>query len=525
MHLRTQIANQLANSENYSKLFKKEMIKVLLKGYLEKRGMMKEIAIVSDFDQFTTYFQGYFDIRKNMYSSEEKTSTIGYRLIDENLPMFIKNIESYFKIKETLDFTDYPELMKITNGRSIDDYFTIEFFNSVLTQKGIDEYNTLLGGYTDRENTLVQGLNVIINLYNQQHSKKDKLPKLNILYKQILSSTNTISFIINQFDDDKDLMNSIEQLHQMVIQNCFENGNERITAMLSNIQCYDLEHMYISNKELNDFSQAVYHNWSTITKTVEKRYDEVHLKKEVNEKYLDKRKADLKKVKDYSIQELMNMMNEYEDEAGHEIKLYFSLIEDNKDFVNRIQAAYQDIVSIINHVKENEKKLIKNENSIELIKTYLDTVKEYQEFIYSLIPGDQSKEMDMNFYSVLFEIKEIIKEVITVYNQSRNYLTQKPFSKEKCKLNFNSSSLMNGWDLNKENDNLGLIFEKDGLYYLGIMVKGNKNLFDDITADDGEECYRKMQYKLLPGPNKMLPKVFFSKSRRDEFGVTDELYE
>ena len=35
--------------------------------------------------------------------------------------------------------------------------------------------------------------------------------------------------------------------------------------------------------------------------------------------------------------------------------------------------------------------------------------------------------------------------------------------------------------------------------------------------------YRKMIYKLLPGPNKMLPKVFFSKSRIDEFAPSSAL--
>ena len=31
----------------------------------------------------------------------------------------------------------------------------------------------------------------------------------------------------------------------------------------------------------------------------------------------------------------------------------------------------------------------------------------------------------------------------------------------------------------------------------------------EITSDD-KDYYEKMEYKLLPGPNKMLPKVFFA---------------
>ncbi|MPN51915.1 CRISPR-associated endonuclease Cas12a [bioreactor metagenome] len=71
--------------------------------------------------------------------------------------------------------------------------------------------------------------------------------------------------------------------------------------------------------------------------------------------------------------------------------------------------------------------------------------------------------------------------------------------------------------MNKESDNTSVILRKDGLYYLGIMNKKHNKVFraDNIKSDG--VCYEKMEYKLLPGANKMLPKVFFSKSRIDEF--------
>ena len=76
---------------------------------------------------------------------------------------------------------------------------------------------------------------------------------------------------------------------------------------------------------------------------------------------------------------------------------------------------------------------------------------------------------------------------------------------------------MSGWDLNKEQDNTTVILRKDGLYYLAIMNKKHKKVFDVKSMPTDGECYEKMEYKLLPGANKMLPKVFFSKSRIDEF--------
>lgn len=55
------------------------------------------------------------------------------------------------------------------------------------------------------------------------------------------------------------------------------------------------------------------------------------------------------------------------------------------------------------------------------------------------------------------------------------------------------------------------------------MNKKANRIFDvDVTPSDGD-CYEKIDYKLLPGANKMLPKVFFSKSRIDEFAPSDAI--
>ena len=64
--------------------------------------------------------------------------------------------------------------------------------------------------------------------------------------------------------------------------------------------------------------------------------------------------------------------------------------------------------------------------------------------------------------------------------------------------------------LNKEPDNTAVILMRDGNYYLGIMSKGNNRIFMDVPECRNSNCYEKMEYKLLPGPNKMLPKSVFS---------------
>lgn len=82
--------------------------------------------------------------------------------------------------------------------------------------------------------------------------------------------------------------------------------------------------------------------------------------------------------------------------------------------------------------------------------------------------------------------------------------------------------------MNKERDNLGVLFERDGLFYLGIMDKKHNKIFSGLQETNADSSHRaqgfnKLNYKLLPGPNKMLPKVFFSKSRIDEFAPDTEI--
>lgn len=79
-------------------------------------------------------------------------------------------------------------------------------------------------------------------------------------------------------------------------------------------------------------------------------------------------------------------------------------------------------------------------------------------------------------------------------------------------MNFDNPQLLGGWDKNKESDYRTVLLRKDDFYYLAVMDKSHSKAFVDapnITSED-EDYYEKMEYKLLPGPNKMLPKVFFA---------------
>jgi CRISPR-associated protein Cpf1 len=159
------------------------------------------------------------------------------------------------------------------------------------------------------------------------------------------------------------------------------------------------------------------------------------------------------------------------------------------------------------------------------IKDLLDALKALQHFIKPLLGNGDESGKDEKFYGEFTALWDELNKITSLYNMVRNYMTRKPYSEEKIKLNFQNSTLMDGWDYNKERDNTAVILRKDGLYYLGIMNKKYNKIFEPENVKHDGECFEKMIYKLLPGANKMLPKVFFSKSRIDEFKPSKEIVE
>jgi CRISPR-associated protein Cpf1 len=198
--LRKEVANCFKSDgvkETFNILDKKDLIKQELEEWKKREG--KECFFDPDFKTFTTYFKGYNINRMNMYSADEKSTAISYRIVNENLPKFIDNIRIFELICKTDISKEFDELYKNLNSildtDSISNVFQLEYFNNTLTQSQIDIYNTVIGGKKD-DSIKIQGLNEYINLYNQkQKDKKLKLPKLKRLYKQILSPSSNISCV------------------------------------------------------------------------------------------------------------------------------------------------------------------------------------------------------------------------------------------------------------------------------------------------------------------------------------------
>lgn len=513
--MRKQISESFKNDNEYKGLFQKDIINIyLITMYKDDKEKIKDI---SEFNKFTTYFSGYNKNRENMYSEEEKPTGIAYRLINENLPTFIENFKIYNKvIKFMPEIINkiHTDLMEYIQVEDIDEIFDINYYNEVLTQKGIECYNIIISGKSKSNGEKIKGLNEYINEFNQKHN--EKIPKLQELYKQILSDTDTASFKFDTIESDEELLNNIESYYTKLLP-----VFNKINQLFAKFNKYNLDLIFINNDgTLNTISNEIYKDWSYIRNRIGERYDIEYtgkLKKDT-EQYSKQKQEYMKKQKQYSLKFLNDSLRD-----NYLIEYISNYIEQSK-IMEKMKTDFTEVQKIKS--RGDTKQLIKDENSIVKIKNLLDDIKFLQEFVKILVLKDRTIEKDAEFYSELMPCYNELKDIIPLYNKTRNYLTQKPYSTEKIKLNFECPTLLNGWDLNKEEANLGVILLKNEKYYLGIINPYCKKIFKIQEKDsNSENNYKKMEYKLLPGPNKMLPKVFFSKSKIDEFMPSDELLE
>ena len=189
----------------------------------------------------------------------------------------------------------------------------------------------------------------------------------------------------------------------------------------------------------------------------------------------------------------------------------------------RIENAYTEIKALLNTDYPKGKNFSQDKANVEKIKNLLDAIKDLQHFVKPLLGNGTESEKDSQFYGEFTPLWEALDQITPLYNMVRNRMTQKPYSNEKIKLNFDNSTLLAGWDLNKETDNTCTLLRKDGNYFLVIIDKRNNKVLKPENLVSKGDCYEKMEYKLLPGANKMLPKVFFSKSRIDEFKPSESV--
>ena len=523
--MRKQIVKKFKDDDRFDKLFKKELLTEFVPTVIkadESGTISDKRAALDVFKGFATYFTGFHQNRQNMYSEEAKATAISNRIVNENFPKFYANV----KVFECLQ-KEYPAIIteaeealsEILNDKKLADIFSADGFNSVLSQSGIDFYNTIIGGIAGEAGTQkLQGVNEKINLARQQlpTEEKNKLKrKMSVLYKQILSDRSTASFIPIGFESSDEVYESVKQFKEQSLNNVISAAKE-----LFEKSDYDLSQIYVPAKEVTDFSLKLFGNWSILHDglfLIEKD----NAKKSFTEKQIENLRKEIAKT-DCSLADLQNAYERWAKEndvkAEKTVKNYFKIAElrvDEKsrektsvEILNKIESAFEKIDF------EKRDNLIKEKETAAPIKDFLDEVQNLYHYL-KLVDYRGEEQKDTDFYSRYDEMLQALSEIVPLYNKVRNFVTKKPNEVKKVKLNFDCPTLASGWDLNKESSNDAILLRKDGNYYLGIFNSKDKPKFENCSTDG--ECYEKMIYKLLPGPNKMLPKVFFSTKGQETY--------
>ena len=467
----------------------------------------EEKFILDKFRKFTTYFKKFQENRKNIFTSEGISTSFTYRSVNDNFVKFFDNC----KILENIVQAS-PDIAKsletcasdlgIFPGVSLEEVFSISFYNRLLTQTGIDQFNQLLGGISGKAGEYKQqGLNEIINLAIQQdinvkESLKNKAHRFTPLFKQILSDRSTLSFISVAFVDDKDVLTAIDEYRKYLLE---KNIGDRAFQLISDMEAYSPELMSIGGKYVSVLSQLLFNSWSEIRDGV-KAYKESLITGKKTKKELENIDKGIKYgVTLQEIKEALPKQNFYE-----EVKKYATSVV--RDYRAGLAEALPEKIET-----DDERASIKY-----IMDSMLGLYRLLEYFSH-----DSIEDTDPVFGVLLNSILTDMNETISLYNKVRNFSTRKIYSTEKFKLNFNSSLLASGWDKNKEQANGAILLRKEGEYFLGIFNFENK---PQLVSDGGVGTgYEKMIYKQVSGFAKTLYKCAISlKDTKAHFQKFDE---
>jgi len=518
------------------------------------------IKFIHSFDRFTTYFSGFNENRANIYDLKDlKSTSILYRTFEQNMRFHFTNIEKWEQVKKSIkkyeeiyNTKEYHwqkelEQYQINLDFSVEKFFVPESFVNYLSQSGINKYNQILGGLPELEGKRkVQGLNEYINLTRQQaNAKRGEFPPLQKLYKQILSKSDSV--FIEEFSNDKELFDAVKLFYKENFQIKEDNEKslicsfaEKMTQMVNDYSSEgEFDKLFLDKDNISKISHELTGNWAAIN---------TQLIDVIGDNKIEKQKV-------FSFQEIEQALKEG---VKHDVfTLKFSsdtsvvlkyCLEHLKELLNNAYKAWNELQvnglltrSQIDKNRINETD--KGFTEIALLKSFLDAANEIAFYMrmWSL-KNKPSFEINEDWYSSINDFLHNYN-VISIYNMTRNHVCKKAYSTDKIKINFNHNTLLDGWDRNKESANRSIIFEKNELFYLGIMTENSNTIFDydilpgdtkkkktikqdlfsKVIASESESSYRKMNYKLLPGPNKMLPKVFFAKSNLNVFQPSSKI--
>ncbi|MCD6149550.1 type V CRISPR-associated protein Cas12a/Cpf1 [bacterium] len=491
-------------------LFKVEVFEFLKKKYPE--AVIDKKSIFDSFNKFSTYFTGFHQTRQNFYKDDGTSTAIPTRIVNENLPKFLENK----KLFEGKYFKKHDSFFN-ANERSI---FTLEYFQQCLSQEQIEKYNDVIAGLKSK-----------INEKRQKADNKNDFPFFKTLFKQILGEENKketeqSDFIEITTDDEvfTVLQDFIDENEKQLpkAKKLFEKF---IKSQLEPSDDFEIEKIYVAGRFINTISNKYFADWNTIRSIFiekgKKKFDEfvslqilkdklqsVEIKKQ---DFFDKKYKDIYELEDDYYKIFLKIWKkEFEENIENYkkgLESVYTIIKADKRYTNKKDFRKNDKGKYIKN--ENGGK-IKYEAQKETIKLYADaSLSLYQMMKYFSLESGRDRhwnpmglEEDTNFYNIFGEYYNNV-DTWKYFNEFRNYLTKKPYSEDKIKLNFENGNLLGGWPDSPEGNTQykSFIFKKDNKYFLGITDYTrilDKNRYPKIYRSKND-VYEKMVYKQLDG--------------------------
>lgn len=475
------------------------------------------------------------EARKNVFSTQDISTSVLQRIVHDNFPKHLKNCKLYEKLPESIQEQwdrhiqrDFQEELLALGVQSVSDVFTLDFYNRLLTQKAITDYNTLLGGKNEKnQKTAHKGFNKYIHEYNQKMKKKsDKLPAFVDLYKIMLAEPISNSTLPLAFEDASQMCEYIAHCYQTISDKLFGP----LKQLFEDLENNDLSKILISRKSLTDLSNTLFQDYSLISTALDYYYENVERpdyaeqfcsvnRKVKDQMYSQKNKwleqeSFSMKLLDEAIAKFVQVRN---DELGETNMLQYAsgdLVKWFSDFPYReggapesgtsipvgrkadktvskvktfdavIRSQYQCVQGILN-CPETCKEQWKDEKARSIfignLKLLLDSIMSLVHFVqpfYTEIDDEERK--DAGFYNEFTRLWELLAGYYSLYDRVRNFVAKKPYSNDKIRLCFgHTGNFLGGWvESQTENSNNGTqyggyIFRKRNTcneydYYLGV---------------------------------------------------------
>lgn len=462
--------------------------------------------------KYTTYMRPYFTIRDRMYDAKADGYTISNRIVDDNLPVLLNNRKLYETLPEDVKDGLSDVFDRVSSSLpwafEVGDLFTVSAAACMSAQSAIDAYNTVIGGIALESGEKIQGLNEKINLHNQALPKdksSKKIPHMKKIKKQILSDSNTPSWVLEAIENDFEVVTKVRDLHKVVLDSLLPS-RETMSRIARNTE---LEGVQVDAKRLNEFSHAICGDWQAAKYAIlDVLYRDYPIKKkEKPEKYEERIGKIFKDLKAVNARQIYDAITaKYEDVVLKTLPEYvddvFSLLDEAEETYSKLDANVKDASGEGYRLEEESKSLIHS---------WLGLVMDAKHMMDVFVDEPSEGVVDVDFYGMCCgPVSDISDVLIPVFNKVRNYLTKKPYSTDKLRLYFGSPVFLGGWARSKDTENRGILIRDGNDKYLAVLPPQSKKLFDDERIYDASSRMQRMELNYIPGAAKTLPRIGFS---------------